>query len=242
MASSLSSRAAALPLAAALAAGLALAPHAAEAQAPIGYLGKRQTAELGVDYNWLLDVFADEPRGAGPFTTRPGLALQYEYLVKHGRSVGLFVSHTGLGTFAADGGESFKLSETLVLAEWITQTGGGVIGPGWAFGIGYGGYRTVERSAREFSGPRTEVTRANLASVAASIGWRYRYVFADRLTVTPWARVTLPFAAIDWDLLSEVNTTTVSGPGIVNETLPIVERPGGAATFLRAGVSVGIVH
>ena len=209
-------------LALALAGLSAVALHA---QGPAGYLGKRQTLELGVDYNPFVGWLVGNPRGEG-FRKLPGVALQYEYLVGRGRALGLHATHTSLGTLRDDDVDVAS-SETLVLAEYVYRKGHeGVVGSSYGVGVGLAYYRAV---GDPLPGDGFAVGGSSgLATPAVSLGWRYRYVFGDRLAVTPWTRFALPFASVG---------EATGG----RERSPEVPVPMGLATYIKTGVSVGIV-
>ena len=219
--------------------GLFLTPTSAGAQTPAGYLGKRQAVELELDFNpWVLTV---DPTQYG-LRSAVGVGASYHYVYGSRAAVGLNVSYRNFGkpTFGGGSGGSEReapnaTTEVLAVVELCTFGSRGMpgiapLGGKMIYGLGVASYSgtpyVVSRNGR-FSDERVSVITPVLR-----LGYGYRYVFKDRFSVQPWARVDLSplnFGGYNGDTLNAENPDEVP---ILPHTLGVI---------WRAGVSVGVL-
>lgn len=163
-------------LCAALLALLSLSTAAAQ-YAP-GYLGKRLTAGLGVQYSILM------PRA------RPSFSLTGEYVLTNRRSLALDLSERALR--AGRNEPDLRASELALVVMYrhygpSVQAAAPPIGPNFHYGFGVARYRGD-------GGDEARDESRSFVTPLLSLGYGYGYVAAERYLVRPFARADLPLS------------------------------------------------
>jgi len=209
-----------------------LLPQEVKGQSAPGYLGKKQVFELDVSFNPLLALFDfNEPFDFG---NPIGFGATYRRALTSKNLIGLSVSYHSFGV-PKQQGEDLKAasSEFAAVVEWqkhkqsVAPLGGAMV-----YGLGIARFTGVPSSALE----RTTTDKVSKVSPLFRVGYTYRYIIKDKISITPWAR-------LDLTTFTFGNAFGVEDDFTINQmetgSDPLLPSP--AKYVWRTGVSVGLV-